>query len=129
MYKTEQELLDAGFVKTPEVAHTGKGDGKVYEKIDSSFDGDTQVDTRSYFVVLPDGSVDVYLPGVGIKAEVIAEPVVEAPVAPVEAPVEPEVAPAVDTTVEVQPEAQPADTVTEPAPTPDAVVVAPEAQE
>ena len=55
---TEQELLDAGFTLTPQVAHTGTGDGKIYEKIDNGI--------RVYFVVNPDGLVASFNPHVGV---------------------------------------------------------------
>ena len=32
MYISEQELLDAVFSQTPEVFHSGKGNGKIYAK-------------------------------------------------------------------------------------------------
>ena len=55
---TERELLDAGFTLTPQNAHTGLGDGKIYEKIDNGI--------RVYFVVNPDGLVAPFNPHLGV---------------------------------------------------------------
>lgn len=48
-YKSEQDLEDGGFELTTNVWHTGKGDGKVYEKIVEGL--------RVYFGVDTDGSI------------------------------------------------------------------------
>lgn len=49
MYKSEQELIDAGFLLSPQPIHDGKGIGKLYEKVESN--------QRVYFVVEADGAV------------------------------------------------------------------------
>lgn len=76
---TEQQLVDAGFVQTPEVAHTGTGHGKVYAK---SFDNVVPFDEKNpeggkhfdYYVVNPDGTVAPYGSNAGVTA---TEPKVE----------------------------------------------------
>lgn len=79
-YNSEQELIADGFALTPNIWHSGKGNGKVYEKITEG--------TRVYFGVDVDGSVSPYDAKVGVamkpeaqeesKSEVVeAEPIAE----------------------------------------------------
>jgi len=63
---SENDLVSAGYVQTPEVAHTGFGDGKVFEKIIVTVQDNVEVSTRTYYVVFPDGSVKEWLPQVGV---------------------------------------------------------------
>lgn len=84
----EQDLIANEYVLTPNIAQTGTGDGKVYEKIVSEVDGDTAVDRRTYYVVNPDGTIAPWLPNVGVVSTPVVAPV-EAVPAP-EATVAPE---------------------------------------
>ena len=64
----EQELIAEGYVLTPQVVHTGMGDGKLYEKVVTTIDGNTQVDVRTHKVVNPDGTVTDFVNGAGVVA-------------------------------------------------------------
>ena len=104
--KTEQDLIDNGFIETVNIFHGGNGAGKIYEKIveeTGERDGNSY---RLFYSVDADGTVAQYVPA-GQDAAVVADIVAPAPVvtdvvAPVvDAPVEPEAAePAAEPTVE-----------------------------
>jgi len=81
-YKTELDLADAGFVLTPNIWHTGKGSGKVFEKIVD--------EVRVFYGVDVDGAV-MPLSFTGGQPTVVAP--VEATPEVVEPAVEPEATP------------------------------------
>ena len=85
-YKTESDLIAASFELTPNIWHTGKGSGKVFEKI---VDG-----VRVFYGVDTEGVVS--------KLEFTGGQPTVAPEAPVEPAVEPEV---VEPVTETAPEA------------------------
>jgi hypothetical protein len=89
-YKTEADLIAAGFEFTPNIWHTGKGSGKVYEKITEG--------VRTFYGVDTEGAVSK-LEFTGGQPSVAVEPV--APVEPVAEPaVEPEAEVPTETTQE-----------------------------
>jgi len=72
VYKSKEELLAAGYVLTPNIWHTGKGSGEVYELIVEG--------VRTFKGVDTDGKVWDY----DASATVVSEQVAESPVTPVE---------------------------------------------
>ena len=65
-YKTEADLITAGFEFTPNIWHTGKGSGRVYEKITEG--------VRTFYGVDTEGAVSK-LEFTGGQPSVAVEPV------------------------------------------------------
>lgn len=76
-YQTELDLANDGFALTPNVWHTGSGDGKVFEKIVDN--------VRVYYGVAPDGSV-TKLDFTSVAGTVAPAPAEAVPVVDVKAP-------------------------------------------
>lgn len=74
MYKSEQELIDAGFSLSPQPINDGKGVGKLYEKIVD--------DIRVYFVVEADGLVNTLHSKIGVPDYFGKDEVKEVPLPP-----------------------------------------------
>lgn len=58
-YQNEADLKAAGYAVSPQVVHTGSGDGKLFEKLIGG--------KRSYYVITPNGLVVEYVSQAGIK--------------------------------------------------------------
>lgn len=72
IFKTEEDLVGAGFALTPQIFNDGKGAGKIYEKVEDGM--------RIYFSVAGNGEVAEYNSNAGVTEKTEDVSVTETPV-------------------------------------------------